>query len=85
MKPITIYTTTHCSYCGRAKDLLQRLGLAFTEVDATGRDDLRQELVDRTGRRTMPQIFIGDESIGGYDDLAALHASGRLDALVKDG
>ena len=82
MVPVTIYTTKVCPYCVRAKALLDRRGIAFREVDVTSDPEKRAWLVETTGRRTVPQIFIGDEAIGGSDDLHALDAEGRLLAMV---
>ncbi len=85
MADITIYTTTYCSYCVRAKNLLERKGeKVFNEVDVTTSDDLRIEMMERSGgRRTVPQIFINDAHVGGFDDLAALDKKGELDKLLK--
>jgi glutaredoxin 3 len=65
-----------------AKDLLRRKGAPFEEVDLTGRSDLRDELISRSGRRTVPQIWIGNTHVGGCDDLLDLERSGRLDTLL---
>lgn len=78
MKPIKIYTTSYCIYCVRAKRMLQELGLPYEEIDVEGDDAKRDWLVQVTGRTTVPQIFIGDESIGGFTDMAALHKKGQL-------
>jgi glutaredoxin 3 len=75
---ITIYTTRVCPYCVAAKRLLKERGATYREIDVTGDDAKRAWLVETTGRRTVPQIFFGDEAIGGYDDLAALDKAGRL-------
>ncbi|HSY24443.1 MAG TPA: glutaredoxin 3 [Polyangiaceae bacterium] len=75
---ITIYTTRVCPYCVAAKRLLKERGAAYREIDVTGDDAKRAWLVETTGRRTVPQIFFGEEAIGGYDDLAALDKAGRL-------
>jgi glutaredoxin 3 len=75
---VTIYTTRVCPFCFAAKRLLAQREIAFEEVDVTGDDAQRAWLVKATGRRTVPQIFIGSEAIGGYDDLAALDQAGRL-------
>jgi len=79
---VTIYTRAMCSYCTRAVSLLERKGADVTELDATCNADLRREMERRSGRRTFPQIFIGDTHVGGCDDLHALERSGRLDALL---
>ncbi len=81
---IDVYTTRICPYCVRAKALLQRKGATFTEIDVSDDDDARLALVQKAdGRRTVPQIFINDVCIGGCDDLYALDAAGKLDALLK--
>lgn len=79
MKPVVMYTTQICPYCIRAKMLLKDKGIPFQEIDVSGDHEKRAWLVEATGRRTVPQIFIGDEPIGGFDDLRALQLSGELD------
>jgi glutaredoxin 3 len=81
-KPIEIYTTDWCPYCVRAKALLKKKGWAFTEVNVEGDDEKRAWLVETTGRRTVPQVFIGGQAVGGFDDIAALDRKGELDRLV---
>jgi len=83
MKPITIYSSTSCAYCVRAKQLLHMRGAAFNEINVDGDSDTRMALMQRTGRRTVPQIFIGECHVGGYDDLAALDRSGGLQAALS--
>ncbi|XXF80430.1 glutaredoxin 3 [Myxococcaceae bacterium GXIMD 01537] len=84
MKPVKIYTTNYCGYCVRAKDLLKRKGVDYEEVDVTGDDAQRAQLVERSGgQRTVPQIFIGEHHVGGYSDLARLDSEGKLDALLR--
>ena len=78
MKPVRVYTTLICPYCVRAKLLLRERGIAFEEIDVTRDHEARMWLVEKTGRRTVPQIFIGDEPIGGFDDLRELDRSGEL-------
>jgi glutaredoxin 3 len=80
---ITVYTKHHCPYCVRAKALLARKGVAFEEIDVEERDDLRTWLVEATGQMTVPQIFAGERSLGGYTDLAALDARGALDPILR--
>ena len=70
--PVTLYTTRVCPYCIAAKRLLSARGIAYTENDVSNDDAKRAWLVETTGRRTVPQIFIGEKAIGGYDELAAL-------------
>lgn len=79
MADIQIYTKGWCPYCVKAKALLNAKGLAFSEVDVTGDPAAEREMIARSGLRTVPQIFIDGESVGGYDALAALHGSGELD------
>jgi glutaredoxin 3 len=79
---VQIYTTAWCGYCSAAKRLLQSKGVAFEEIKCDGAANLRRELAERTGSNTVPQIFIADEAIGGYDDIAALEAAGKLDPML---
>ena len=83
MSRVEVYTTPFCPYCVQAKRLLTERGIAFEEIDVADDDELRADLIQRTGRRTVPQIFIGSVSIGGYEELAALDAAGELAALVN--
>ncbi|MCM5556415.1 glutaredoxin 3 [Pleomorphomonas sp. JP5] len=82
MVPVTIYTREGCGYCVRAKALLTRKGATFTEIDAGSDRTLKAEMMQRSGRSTFPQIFLGNTHVGGCDDLYALDAEGRLDALL---
>jgi glutaredoxin 3 len=82
MKKVVIYTTPVCPFCVSAKRLLKKKGVAYVEVDVAGDDEARIQLTERTGLRTVPQIFVGDEHVGGSDDLHALEAAGKLDALL---
>jgi glutaredoxin 3 len=80
---VEIYTTALCGYCQAAKRLLAAKGAAFDEIDVGARPELRAAMSERAGgRRTVPQIFIGGRHVGGCDDLYALEAAGRLDALL---
>lgn len=81
---VVIYTTTYCPYCVAAKRLLRERGIQFDEVDVTGSDELRQWLVEISGQRTVPQIFIHGRPIGGYRELAELAQHGELDGLLAD-
>lgn len=83
MRRITIYTTPMCPYCVRAKALLQQKGAAFEEVDVFMDREARVEMEEKSGRRTVPQIFIDDVHVGGCEDLAALESSGELDPLLE--
>ncbi len=79
MVPVKVYCTSYCGFCVAAKNLLRRRDVAFEEVDVTHDAEKRQWLIDNAhGRRTVPVIFIGDEAIGGYQELAALDKSGEL-------
>ena len=79
MKEVTVYTTTWCPYCRQAERFLKDKGVAFKNVDVTEDDALRAKLVEMSGgRKTIPQIFIGDEPIGGYSDMMELHRGGTL-------
>jgi glutaredoxin 3 len=83
MATIEIYTTPMCAYCWRAKRLLKAKGAAYTEIDLWQQSARRPEMVERSGgRSTVPQLFIDGRAIGGSDELAALEASGELDALL---
>ncbi len=84
MAQITIYTTMTCPYCIRAKALLEKKKLEFTEISVDGDPKLRGELTQRTGRTSVPQIFIGERHVGGCDDLYELHYDGKLEQLIAD-
>lgn len=75
---ITIYTKDYCPYCVKAKSLLSSLGANYEEVDITNSPDTIMELVKKSGMRTVPQIFVWDECLGGYDSIAKLHEEGKL-------
>ena len=85
MAEVKIYTTRYCPYCHAATALLTQKNVAFEEIDVTGDSAARADLAERTGRSTVPQVFIDGDPIGGYDDLSALDRSGRLDALLQAG
>lgn len=82
MTEVVIYTTPICPYCVRAKSLLKQKGVEWTEIDVSRDDNERMALMARTKQRTVPQIFINDQHIGGSDDLYALERAGKLDALL---
>ncbi|MBC8027713.1 MAG: glutaredoxin 3 [Steroidobacteraceae bacterium] len=79
---VVIYTTGWCPYCQRARKLLEKKGVSFTEIDVESDPGKRAEMQARSGRRTVPQIFIGDSHVGGCDDLHDLEDEGKLDALL---
>ena len=83
MKPVEIYTTPTCPYCLAAKQLLRKKGVAYTEIDVSRDADLRLTMTKRAmGSRTVPQIFIGGQHVGGCDDLHALDHAGGLDPML---
>jgi glutaredoxin 3 len=82
---VVMYLTGWCPYCSRARELLKSKGVEIEEIDVDARPQARTEMTARSGRRTVPQIFIGATHVGGCDDLHALEASGRLDTLLKTG
>jgi glutaredoxin 3 len=84
MTEVTIYTKYYCPYCARAKALLDRKGIAYHEIEVAHDPALQVEMQERSQRRTVPQIFIGDRHIGGSDDLLALERSGELDRLLEE-
>jgi len=83
MPEVTLYTTRVCPYCVAAKRLLSARGIAYGEQDVSGDDAKRAWLVEATGRRTVPQIFIGGKPIGGYDELSRLDQSGELAKMMS--
>jgi glutaredoxin 3 len=80
---IVVYTTQWCPYCRNAKALLARKGQKWEEIDVEAEPGRRREMVERSGRTSVPQIWIGERHVGGYDDLAALERVGELDALLR--
>ncbi len=85
MKSVTLYTTPYCGYCLAAKRLLAAKGVSFSEIDVAADPERRTEMVQRAkGRRTVPQIFVGSEHIGGFDDMDALDRAGKFDPLLEE-
>lgn len=82
-KKVIVYSTAYCPFCTRAKELLKRKKIVFEEFDLTNDQKKRDELQEKTGWMTVPMVFIGDEFIGGYDDLSALDEAGKLEAKVN--
>ena len=80
-----MYSKSWCSYCQRARSLLRAKGMQYEEIDIDEQPDRRAEMIERSGRSTVPQIFIDDRHIGGSDDLYALDAAGGLDPLLRAG
>ncbi len=83
MPKVQVYTKRNCAYCVRAKALLQKKGVAYEEIDVENDDARRVWLVEKTGQRTVPQIFVGDRSLGGFTDLEALDRQGQLDPILR--
>ena len=85
MAEVELYTTMFCPYCSRARALLERKGVAFTEIDIIEEPARRGEMIRRaSGRTSVPQIFIDGEHIGGSDELVALDRAGKLDAKLRN-
>jgi glutaredoxin 3 len=85
MQKVVMYATDWCGYCARARALLQRKNVPFEEIDVDAHPEAREEMMKRSGRTSVPQIFIGETHVGGSDDLHALEASGGLDPLLNQG
>lgn len=83
MVSVVIYTTGYCPYCVKAKLLLNNKNVPFTEYLIDSQPELRDQMIKKSGRHTVPQIFINEQHIGGCDDLYALDAQGKLDPLLK--
>ncbi|MBG0844558.1 glutaredoxin 3 [Pseudomonas chengduensis] len=83
MQAVTLYTTAYCPYCINAKALLTRKGVTYEEIDVSRSPERMAEMLQRSKRRSVPQIFIGEHHVGGFDDLAALERGGELDALQQ--
>ncbi|HXC58945.1 MAG TPA: glutaredoxin 3 [Steroidobacteraceae bacterium] len=83
MNPVVMYTTDWCPYCSRARRLFETKGVAFTDIDVDTTEGARAEMQKRSGRTSVPQIFIGARHLGGYDDVKALDDRGELDPLLN--
>lgn len=83
MAKIVIYTSAFCGYCSAAKNILQRKGAGFSEIRIDQTAGARDEMMELSGRRTVPQIFIDDQHVGGHDDLLALDRSGELEPMLS--
>lgn len=81
---VIMYTTASCPYCVRAKNLLEKKGVVYSEIRVDEDAAQRQVMMERSGRRTVPQIFINDKPIGGFDDLWALEQANKLDPLLNE-
>jgi glutaredoxin 3 len=82
---VTMYSSPFCGYCAAAKRLLDQKGVVYDEIDVVFDPDSRKQMIERSGRKTVPQIFIGETHVGGFDDLSALDSRGELDALLGRG
>jgi glutaredoxin 3 len=80
--PVVMYTTSWCPYCTRARQLFDSKGVPYTEIDVDAVEGAREEMQRRSGRTSVPQIFVGERHLGGYDDTRALDARGELDPLL---
>ncbi len=80
---VTMYSTRFCPYCIRARFLLDSKNVSYTDIGVDARPELRREMMEKSGRRTVPQIWIGERHVGGYDDLARLEQRGELDNLLN--
>ena len=80
---VRLYSSQNCPYCVSAKELLTKKGLSFEEIDLTGKDEERRSLVEKTGMRTVPQIFINEKLVGGFSELSYMDQNGELDKLLQ--
>lgn len=83
MAEVKVYTTSFCPYCVAAKKFLKEKGVAFQEIDLSDKTDELRALKAKTGLSTVPQIFVGEQLIGGFTDMKALEDDGKLDAMLK--
>ena len=84
MPKILIYTSNFCPYCTMAKKLLAKKGASYSEINVDSKPGLREEVMQKTRRRTVPQIYIGDLHVGGFDELHALEMKNKLDGLLAE-
>lgn len=83
MPPVTLYSTPWCPYCVRARRLLDERGVTYQELRVDQQPELRREMMEKSGRHTVPQIWIGPTHVGGYTDLLALEQAGELDRMLQ--
>lgn len=83
-KPVKVYGNATCPYCGAARMLLTKKGIRFEDIDVAGDPALLDEMRDKSGSRSVPQIIVGDTAIGGFDELHSLEKSGELDKMLAD-
>ena len=79
-----MYSTRFCPFCLQARFLLDSKSVEYADIGVDARPELRREMIEKSGRRTVPQIWIGEHHVGGYDDLARLEQLGQLDELLKE-
>ncbi len=84
MEKIVMYSTAYCPYCARARELLEKKGLDYLDIRIDEHPEKRDEMIAKSGGRTVPQLFINGQPIGGCDDMYALEAQGQLDKLLQD-
>lgn len=82
MADVIVYSSAHCPYCVMAKQLLERKGVAFREIRVDLEPAKREEMMQKSQRRTVPQIFINDQAVGGYTDLLAIERANKLDQML---
>jgi glutaredoxin 3 len=85
MTQVVMYSTSWCPFCAMAKRLFEEKGQTYEEIDVEAVAGSRQEMMEKSGRHTVPQIFVGAHHVGGYDDLMAMEAQGKLDGLLAGG
>ena len=83
--PVKVYTSSFCGHCMRTLDLLQRRGIEYTEISVEDSPGLRDELLARSGRRSLPQVYLGERYLGGAEELIAMDRDGELDRLLAKG
>jgi len=83
--PVTLYTSAACAYCSAAKQFLRSRGLDWTEIRIDQDPDARARMIEMTGRSSVPQIFVGDTHVGGFDDMMLLHRTGKFEPLFSGG
>ena len=81
--PVKMFTTRFCPYCVAARRLLEQLGIEFEDVAVDGDSELRRDVMTASGQRTVPQVWVGEQHVGGYTELAALHQQGGLQPLLN--
>ena len=83
MAAVTVYTGSFCGFCQQVTALLERRGIPYTEVSVEDHPGLREKLLAKSGRRTLPQVYVGERYVGGADELRALDASGELSNMIR--